>query len=85
MALLLPRAGVLADFPPTRLVHFHPELACRSLDPFPRFVAFIVAHAFHLIEEYPELAPLLGLPPGYRFLKSGDYLDVWLDPSLLSV
>jgi hypothetical protein len=46
---------------------------------------FIPLHAFHLLEEYPELVPLLGLPPGYRFLKSGDYLDVWLDPSLLSV
>jgi len=28
---------------------------------------------------------LLGLAPGWRFLLSGDYLDVWFDPALLTV
>ncbi len=46
---------------------------------------FSPLHTFHLLEEYPELVPLLGLPPGYRFLKSVDYLDIWYDLTLLSV
>jgi hypothetical protein len=42
-------------------------------------------HAQHLYKEFPNLIRLLGLPPGYRFLLAEDYLDVWYDPSLLSV
>lgn len=42
-------------------------------------------HARHVYEDYPRVIKLLGLPPGYRFLLAGDYLDVWYDPSLLSV
>ena|SRR5664280_678456 len=45
---------------------------------------FAPLHTFHLYQEYPEIARLLGLPPGYRFLISGNCLDVWYDPSLLS-
>lgn len=39
----------------------------------------------HIYEEQPEIAPLLGLPPGYRFLRAGGYLDVWIDATLLDV
>src|SRR6185312_10250319 len=42
-------------------------------------------HTRHICDEYPELEKLLGLPPGYRFLLDGDYLDVWYDASLLAV
>jgi len=42
-------------------------------------------HASHVYEEFPDLGKLLGLPPGYRFLIAGDYVDVWYDPSLLNV
>ena len=42
-------------------------------------------HTSHVYEEFPQLAKLLGLPPGYRFLLAGEYLDVWYDPSLLKV
>ena len=44
---------------------------------------FQPVHTIHLYEKYPTVAQLLGLPPGYRFLAVGDYLDVWLDPNLL--
>ena len=42
-------------------------------------------HMQHVYEEWPNLARLLGLPPGYRFLVDGNYFDVWYDQSLLSV
>jgi len=42
-------------------------------------------HTQHIYEDYPEVARLLGLPPGYRFLLAGDYLDIWYDPSLFKV
>jgi hypothetical protein len=42
-------------------------------------------HTSHVYEEFPDLTKLLGLPPGYRFLVAGEYLDVWYDPSLLKV
>jgi hypothetical protein len=42
-------------------------------------------HTRHLYEEHPDLVKLLGLPPGYRFLLAGDYLDVWYDASLLNI
>ena len=38
---------------------------------------FAPLHASHFYEEYPEIARLLGLPPGYRFLFTTDCLDVW--------
>jgi hypothetical protein len=39
-------------------------------------------HTKHLYEYFPLAAKLLGLPPGYRFLLAGEYLDVWFDPKL---
>jgi hypothetical protein len=46
---------------------------------------FVPLHVSHVCEECPELIRLLGLPPGYRFLLAGGYVDVWFDPQLLSV
>ena len=42
-------------------------------------------HTQHVYDDSPNLSKLLGLPPGYRFLLAGDYLDVWYDASLLNV
>ena len=42
-------------------------------------------HVSHLPEECPEALPFLALPPGWRFLVAGDYVDVWYDESLLNV
>lgn len=44
---------------------------------------FSPLHAKHLQDRLPEVYELLGLSPGYRFLKAEDYLDVWFDDSLL--
>lgn len=42
-------------------------------------------HTIHLYDKFPTIAELLGLPPGYRFISAGEYLDVWFDPNLLVV
>ena len=46
---------------------------------------FSPIHTRHFYEDYPEIARLLGLPPGYRFLFAPTCLDVWFDESLLKV
>ena len=46
---------------------------------------FSALHTEHLAVRCPEVRKLLGLPPGYRFLLTGDYLDVWFDNELLKV
>jgi hypothetical protein len=46
---------------------------------------FVPLHTHHLFEYCPEALKFLGLPPGYRFLIAGEYVDVWFDESLLSV
>jgi hypothetical protein len=46
---------------------------------------FEPVHTGHIYEDYPEAAKLLGLPPGYRFLLDGGYLDVWYDASLSNI
>jgi len=46
---------------------------------------FVPLHAEHLIERCPQVAPLLDLPPGSRFLVALNYLDTWDDPTLLDV
>jgi hypothetical protein len=45
---------------------------------------FKPTHTVHITEMLPEIAPLLGLPPGYRFLVAQDHVDVWFDQSLLT-
>ena len=47
--------------------------------------AFAPLHAEHLSEYCPDAIQFLGLPPGWRFLTDGDYIDVWEDRDLLSV
>jgi hypothetical protein len=46
---------------------------------------FAPLHTKHLQVCCPEALKFLGLPPGYRFLVAGDYVDVWFDESLLNV
>ena len=46
---------------------------------------FVPQHASHVYDALPDAVQLFGLPPGYRFLLSGDYLDVWYDETLLAV
>lgn len=46
---------------------------------------FVPQHASHVYDALPLAAQLFGLPPGYRFLLAGDYLDVWRDETLLAV
>jgi hypothetical protein len=41
-------------------------------------------HVTHLETWCPEALPFLGLAPGWRFLKAGDYLDVWFDKNLVT-
>jgi|SRR3954470_3418084 hypothetical protein len=42
-------------------------------------------HSYHLATECPEAIRFLALPPGFRFLVAGDYVDVWFDPALLNI
>ena len=46
---------------------------------------FLPLHVSHLHEWCPEVMKFLALPPGWRFLKAGEYEDVWYDPDLLAV
>ena len=42
-------------------------------------------HVEHLDEWYPQVKKYLGLAPGWRFLITGDYEDVWFDENLLKI
>lgn len=42
-------------------------------------------HVEHLLTWCPEVLKYLGLPPGWRFLIAGDYVDVWYDENLLNI
>lgn len=44
---------------------------------------FVPLHAAHLEEWAPLILPYLGLPPGWRFLITEAYEDVWEDKQLL--
>ena len=46
---------------------------------------FEPVHVLHLAEICPSLLRLLGLPPGWRFLTHGEYLDVWGEAGLLDL
>ena len=46
---------------------------------------FVPLHVAHLDKWCPVAVRFLGLPPGWRFLVAGDYVDVWEDPTLLTV
>jgi hypothetical protein len=43
---------------------------------------FVPLHGKHLTEWAPMVLPYLGLPPGWRFLITEGYEDVWDDPGL---
>lgn len=45
--------------------------------------AFSPLHTKHLLDYWPEIVRFLGLPPGYRFLVAGEYVDVWYDATLI--
>lgn len=45
---------------------------------------FLPLHVEHLAEWCPLVIRYLGLPPGWRFLVSNEYEDVWEDPALLT-
>lgn len=47
--------------------------------------AFSPVHTAHLVHYSPQVIKFLGLPPGYRFLVAGEYVDVWFDSSLLKI
>ena len=42
-------------------------------------------HAKHLEEWCPWVLPYLGLAPGWRFLVTPDYEDIWQDKKLLEI
>jgi hypothetical protein len=46
---------------------------------------FEPVHVLHLAETCQQILRFLGLPPGWRFLTDGDYVDVWEDASLLKI
>ncbi|ATQ71015.1 immunity protein Imm33 domain-containing protein [Methylosinus trichosporium] len=43
---------------------------------------FVPLHGIHLQEWAPLVLPFLGLPPGWRFLVTEHYRDVWSDKEL---
>lgn len=47
--------------------------------------SFSPVHTMHLIQLQPNIIKFMGLPPGYRFLVAGDYVDVWYDAALLDL
>lgn len=46
---------------------------------------FLSWHVAHALDRCPDLAPLLELPPGSRFVYAPDYTDVWPDDSSLEL
>ena len=46
---------------------------------------FVPLHIEHLSEWCPDIIKYLGLPPGWRFLTTSGYEDVWEDKSLLEI
>jgi hypothetical protein len=46
---------------------------------------FMPIHVSRLEDRCPEIIKFLGLEPGWRFLKAGEYEDVWFDETLLRI
>jgi hypothetical protein len=46
---------------------------------------FVPLHVEHLKDWCPEILKFLGLAPGWRFLFTPEYQDVWEDVSLLDL
>jgi hypothetical protein len=47
--------------------------------------SFEPVHVIHLLDIIPGIVGYLGLPPGWRFLRTGEYEDVWTDEKLLDI
>jgi len=45
---------------------------------------FIPLHVAHIDDCNPLIAKYLGLPPGWRFLVTDDYEDVWFDEEVFN-
>lgn len=85
--------GISRNFDPTHL----PLNGLRSIPVFPTTGWYIwsgedfsddvnffdALHVEHLMERAPSLLRFLGLRPGWRFLKAGEYEDVWFDSGLI--
>ena len=80
--------GVLTGGVPTNGVRLSPERGTcgwyiwdgEEFSTDPDF--FVVLHVSHLVERRPDIAPYLGLPPGWRFLLAPSYKDVWFDEAV---
>lgn len=46
---------------------------------------FVPLHVKHLENWSPLIVKYLGLPPGWRFLVTPEYEDVWYDENLLNI
>jgi hypothetical protein len=46
---------------------------------------FVPMHTRHMQERCPDVLPLLGLPPGSRFLIAGKAVDLWFDEFLITI
>jgi hypothetical protein len=46
---------------------------------------FEPVHTAHIYDDHPQIQVFLGLPPGYRFLWTESFAEVWFDPSLLEI
>jgi hypothetical protein len=46
---------------------------------------FLPLHIEHLLEWCPDIIKFLGLAPGWRFLYTPNYEDVWEDKKLLEI
>jgi hypothetical protein len=74
---------------PINGLRIHPEgdttgwyiWAGKELSQDPDF--FVPLHVKHIEDWIPNSKKYLGLAPGWRFLISGDYEDVWYDPEIL--
>jgi hypothetical protein len=46
---------------------------------------FLPVHVEHLASWCSQVLKYLALPPGWRFLFTDDYEDVWFDPKLINI
>ena len=46
---------------------------------------FVPLHVEHIAKWCPLILKYLGLPPGWRFLVTESYVDIWEDKTLLNI
>lgn len=76
---------------PINGVRYHPEgettgwylWAGEEFSKDPDF--FVPLHVAHLDDWNSLISKYLGLPPGWRFLITNDYEDVWFDEEVLNI